>query len=57
MFENVDGQRTNNGVIGILLAHLGAFGSGKLKSVTDDNREDVNVSAEQGRRHKNESNC
>ena len=30
MFENVDG-RTDNGVIGILIAHLGAFGSGELK--------------------------
>ena len=29
MFENVDGQ-TDAGVIGILLAHLGAFGSGEL---------------------------
>ena len=41
MFENVDGQtegrrtdigRTDAGVIGILIAHLGAFGSGELKS-------------------------
>ena len=31
MFENVDG-RTDDGVIGILIAHLGAFGSGELKS-------------------------
>ena len=35
MFENVDG-RTDNGwtddrVTGILIAHLGAFGSGELK--------------------------
>ena len=30
MFENVDGQ-TDDGVIGILIAHLGAFGSGQLK--------------------------
>ena len=29
MFENVDG-RTDDGVIGILIAHLGAFGSGEL---------------------------
>ena len=29
MFENVDG-RTDAGVIGILIAHLGAFGSGEL---------------------------
>ena len=36
MFENVDGRRTDDGrttdagVIGILIAHLGAFGSGEL---------------------------
>ena len=30
-----DGQRTDARVIGILLAHLGAFGSGELK--TTDN--------------------
>ena len=30
MFENVDG-RTDDGVTGILIAHLGAFGSGELK--------------------------
>ena len=30
MFENVDG-RTYDGVIGILIAHLRAFGSGELK--------------------------
>ena len=29
MFENVDG-RTDDGVTGILIAHLGAFGSGEL---------------------------
>ena len=27
-----DGRTTNAGVTGILLAHLGAFGSGELKS-------------------------
>ena len=36
MFENVDGRmtdgRTDAGVIGILIAHLGAFGSGELKT-------------------------
>ena len=32
MFENVDG-RTDARVIGILIAHLRAFGSGELKSV------------------------
>ena len=35
MFEIVDGQtddeQTDAGVIGILIAHLGAFGSGELK--------------------------
>ena len=31
MFENVDG-RTDDGVIGILIAHLRAFGSGELKT-------------------------
>ena len=30
MFENVDG-RTDAVVTGILIAHLGAFGSGELK--------------------------
>ena len=30
MFENVDG-RTDAGVTGILIAHLGAFRSGELK--------------------------
>ena len=36
MFENVDGRndgRTDNGVTGILIAHLGAFGLGELKSM------------------------
>ena len=32
MFENVDGRTTDARVIGILIAHLGAFGSGELKS-------------------------
>ena len=32
MFENVDGRTTDAGVTGILLAHLGAFGSGELKA-------------------------
>ena len=34
MFENVDGRmdgRRTDGVIGILIAHLGALGSGELK--------------------------
>ena len=31
MFENVDGRRTDAGVIGILIAHIGTFGSGELK--------------------------
>ena len=30
MFENVDG-RTDDRVIGILIAHIGTFGSGELK--------------------------
>ena len=42
MFENVDGRtdgrrtdrRTDARVTGILIAHLGAFGSGELKIVT-----------------------
>ena len=42
MFENVDGRRTtddrrrttDDGVTGILIAHLGAFGSGELKKST-----------------------
>ena len=43
MFENVDGRTddgrttdgrtTDAGVTGILIAHLGAFGSGELKNV------------------------
>ena len=43
MFENVDGRTTDGrttdgrttdaGVTGILIAHLGAFGSGELKRV------------------------
>ena len=37
MFENVDGRTadgrtTDDGVTGILIAHLGAFSSGELKS-------------------------
>ena len=39
MFENVDRltddrRSTDAGVTGILIAHLGAFGSGELKSET-----------------------
>ena len=33
MFENVDGRTTDTGVTGILIAHLGAFGSGELIKV------------------------
>ena len=38
MFENVDGRTddgrtTDAGVTGILIAHLGAFGSGELKNM------------------------
>ena len=32
MFENVDGRTTDARVTGILIAHLGAFGSGELKT-------------------------
>ena len=45
MFENVDG-RTNDGVTGILIAHLGAFGSGELKKETKIDRHKVFVSKE-----------
>ena len=31
MFENVDGWTMDAAVTGILIAHLGAFGSGELK--------------------------
>ena len=31
MFENVDGWTTDAGVTGILIALLGAFGSGELE--------------------------
>ena len=34
MFENVDGRKTDAGVTGILIAHLGALGSGELKTHT-----------------------
>ena len=38
MFENADGRTTDgwttdDGVTGILIAHLGAFGSGELKTL------------------------
>ena len=33
VFENVDGRTP--GVIGILIAHLGAFGSGELKNMKE----------------------
>ena len=41
IFENVDGRTegrwtTDDGVTGILIAHLGAFGSGELKMPTID---------------------
>ena len=32
-----DGRTTEAGVIGILIAHLGAFGSGELKKCGDNN--------------------
>ena len=37
MFENVDGQTTDDGVTGILIAHLRAFGSGELIIVNNNN--------------------
>ena len=40
MFENVDG-RTDAGVTGILIAHLGAFGSGELKRNNKDTDQTV----------------
>ena len=36
MFENVDGRTLDAGVIGILIAHLGAFSSGELKIGPED---------------------
>ena len=36
MFENVDGLTMDAGVTGKLIAHLGAFGSGELKSSEND---------------------
>ena len=43
MFENVDGRTTDGRttdarVTGILIAHLGAFGSGELKSGCGNNK-------------------
>ena len=43
MFENVDGRTddgrtTDTGVTGILIAHLGAFGSGELKIILNSHR-------------------
>ena len=35
MFENVDRRTTDAGVTGILIAHLGAFGSGELKRLPE----------------------
>ena len=42
MFENVDG-RTDDGVTGILIAHLGAFGSGELIKVNKQFRNALSV--------------
>ena len=47
MFENVDGRKdgqtdgrtTDAGVTGILIAHLGAFGSGELKNLSGSTHE------------------
>ena len=41
MFENVDGRTTDAGVIGILIAHLGAFGSGELKITQNTRRQNA----------------
>ena len=42
-----DGRTTDAGVIGILIAHLGAFGSGELKIDTmkpaDQNKYDASI--------------
>ena len=38
MFENVDGRTTDAGVTGILIAHLGAFGSGERKTKNPHNQ-------------------
>ena len=64
MFENVDGRRTDDGrttdagVTGILIAHLGAFGSGELKKFKkkptsvpnslDPDQDQLSVSPDQG---------
>ena len=34
--RTTDGQRTDDGVTGILIAHLGAFSSGELKYISPD---------------------
>ena len=34
--RTTDGRRTDDGVTGILIAHLGAFGSGELKSYSEN---------------------
>ena len=39
MFEYVDGQTPDAGVTGILIAHLGAFGSGELKNTVKPSQE------------------
>ena len=44
MFENVDGRTTDAKVTGILIAHLGAFGSGEL----------INRCAQRHNKHKTE---
>ena len=41
MFENVDGRTTDAGVTGILIAHLRAFGSGELKIVEWDVKNEI----------------
>ena len=41
MIENVDGRTTDAGVTGILIAHLGAFGSGELKNQKKKHRNNI----------------
>ena len=45
MFENVDGRTLDAGVIGILIAHLGAFESGELKHKEHSTQEKANMPA------------
>ena len=42
MFENVD-RRTDDGVTGILIAHIGALVSGKLKKKKKKNKKNLSA--------------